>query len=65
MCSDMPMEDMASDEDFGKKWMFAIALCLNLIKLLRIFLFLFWKINMLFYLKVIILLLSLLLDILN
>ena len=29
MCSDMPMEDMASDEDFGKKWMFAIALCLK------------------------------------
>ena len=29
MCSDMPMEDMASDIDFGKKWMFAIAMCLK------------------------------------
>ena len=29
MCSDMPMEDMAKDVDFGKKWMFAIALCLK------------------------------------
>ena len=28
MCSDMPMEDMAEDIDFGKKWMFAIAMCL-------------------------------------
>ena len=26
MCSDMPMEDMAKDIDFGKKWMFAIAM---------------------------------------
>lgn len=25
MCSDMPMEDMAKDIEFGKKWMFAIA----------------------------------------
>ena len=29
MCSDMPMEDMAEDVNFGKKWMFAIALCLK------------------------------------
>ena len=29
MCSDMPMEDMAEDIDFGKKWMFAIALSLK------------------------------------
>ena len=29
MCSDMPMEDMAKDVDFGKKWMFAIAMCLK------------------------------------
>ena len=29
MCSDMPMEDMAEDIDFGKKWMFAIAMCLK------------------------------------
>lgn len=29
MCSDMPMEDMAKDTDFGKKWMFAIAICLK------------------------------------
>ena len=29
MCSDMPMEDMAKDIDFGKKWMFAIAICLK------------------------------------
>ena len=29
MCSDMPMEDIAKDVDFGKKWMFAIALCLK------------------------------------
>lgn len=29
MCSDMPMEDMASDVEFGKKWMFAIAMCLK------------------------------------
>lgn len=29
MCSDMPMEDMAEDTDFGKKWMFAIAMCLK------------------------------------
>ena len=25
MCSDMPMEDMAKDLEFGKKWMFGIA----------------------------------------
>ena len=24
MCSDMPMEDMAEDINFGKKWMFMI-----------------------------------------
>ena len=29
MCSDMPMEDMAEDIDFGKKWMYAIAMCLK------------------------------------
>lgn len=29
MCSDMPMEDMAEDVDFGKKWMFAIAMCIK------------------------------------
>ena len=29
MCSDMPMEDMAKDIKFGKKWMFAIAMCLK------------------------------------
>ncbi len=29
MCSDMPMEDMAQDLEFGKKWMFAIAMCLK------------------------------------
>ena len=29
MCSDMPMEDMAQDVDFGKKWMFAIAVTLK------------------------------------
>ena len=29
MCGDMPMEDMAKDIDFGKKWMFAIAMCLK------------------------------------
>ena len=29
MCSDMPMEDRAKDIDFGKKWMFAIAMCLK------------------------------------
>ena len=29
MCSDMPMEDTAKDIDFGKKWMFAIAMCLK------------------------------------
>ena len=29
MYSDMPMEDMAEDTDFGKKWMFAIAMCLK------------------------------------
>ena len=29
MCSDMPMEDMAKDIDFSKKWMFAIAMCLK------------------------------------
>ena len=29
MCSDMPMEDMAKDLDFGKKWMFAIAMSLK------------------------------------
>lgn len=29
MYSNMPMEDMAEDVDFGKKWMFAIAMCLK------------------------------------
>ena len=29
MCSDMPMEDMAKDVDFGKKWMYAIAMTLK------------------------------------
>ena len=29
MCSDMPMEDMAKDLEFGKKWMFGIALSLK------------------------------------
>lgn len=29
MHSCMPMEDMAEDLDFGKKWMFAIAICLK------------------------------------
>lgn len=29
MCSDMPMEDMAEDIEFGKKWMFAIAMSLK------------------------------------
>lgn len=29
MCSDMPMADMAEDLDFGKKWMFAIAMSLK------------------------------------
>ena len=29
MCSDMPMEDMAKDIDFGKKWMYAIAISLK------------------------------------
>lgn len=29
MCSDMPMADMAEDLDFGKKWMFAIAMTLK------------------------------------
>lgn len=29
MCSDMPMEDMAKDVDFGKKWMFGVAMCLK------------------------------------
>lgn len=29
MCSDMPMEDMAKDINFGKKWMFAIAMSLK------------------------------------
>ena len=29
MCSDMPMDDMAEDVDFGKKWMFAIAMTLK------------------------------------
>lgn len=29
MCSDMPMEDMAKDVEFGKKWMFAIAMSLK------------------------------------
>ncbi|MGI6020526.1 MAG: helix-turn-helix domain-containing protein [Lachnospiraceae bacterium] len=29
MCSDMDMEDMASDKDFGKKWMFGLAMVLK------------------------------------
>ena len=29
MCSDMPMEDMAQDIEFGKKWVFAIAMTLK------------------------------------
>ena len=29
MCSDMPMEDMAKDMDFNRKWMFAIAMSLK------------------------------------
>ena len=29
MCIDMPMEDMAEDISFGKKWMFGIAMCLK------------------------------------
>lgn len=29
MCSDMPMQDMANDVEFGKKWMFAIAMMLK------------------------------------
>ena len=29
MCSDMDMKDMAEDVEFGKKWMFAIAMCLK------------------------------------
>lgn len=29
MCSDMPMDDMVKDVDFGKKWMFAIAMALK------------------------------------
>lgn len=29
MCSDMPMEDMAQDIEFGKKWMYAIAMVLK------------------------------------
>ncbi|MCR5255912.1 MAG: hypothetical protein K6D96_08260 [Acetatifactor sp.] len=29
MCSDMPMEDMAEDKEFGKKWMFALAMSLK------------------------------------
>ena len=29
MCSHMPMEDMAKDTEFGKKWMLAIAMCLK------------------------------------
>ncbi len=29
MFSDMPMEDMAKDLDFGKKWMFAIAMAIK------------------------------------
>lgn len=29
MCSDMPMDDMAKDMDFNKKWMFAIAMSLK------------------------------------
>lgn len=29
MCSDMPMEDMAKDIEFGKKWLFGVAMCLK------------------------------------
>jgi len=29
MCSDMDMNDMASDVEFAKKWMFGVALCLK------------------------------------
>ena len=29
LCSDMPMEDMAQDVEFGKKWMHAIAIMLK------------------------------------
>lgn len=29
MCSDMPMEDMAEDIEFGKKWMFGLAVILK------------------------------------
>lgn len=29
MCSDMPMEDMAADEDFPKKWMYGLAMTLK------------------------------------
>ncbi len=29
MCSDMPMEDMAEDIEFGKKWMYAIAMTIK------------------------------------
>ena len=29
MCSDVPMEDMAQDIEFGKKWMYAIAIMLK------------------------------------
>ena len=29
MCSNMPMEDMAQDVEFGKKWMYAIAIMLK------------------------------------
>lgn len=29
MCSDMPMADMAEDLDFGKKWMFGIAMMMK------------------------------------
>ena len=29
MCSDMPMEDMAQDIEFGKNWMYAIAIMLK------------------------------------
>lgn len=29
MCSDMPMEDMAATADFGKKWMFGLAMILK------------------------------------
>lgn len=29
MCADMDIEDMAKNVDFGKKWMFAIAMCIK------------------------------------